>query len=178
MSTIAQLTHYRSSDRAALQQAQGIPAERRGPDDQRADRGDGGGAAGDPADDRRGDRWCRVALDPRHKLVVVAPAKRTAENTEALVAAFCGRTGGRLMSLMTRSHAVDPEPATRVILVMALVTYLMLSLDSRLIKAGLRRLLKAAYQSLMGRLQIRRLFLMYCTTHDHPLPNNLSPDRS
>jgi IS1 family transposase len=41
-------------------------------------------------------------LDPEHKLVVaVVPGKRTAENTEALVAEFRRRTGGRLMDLMT-----------------------------------------------------------------------------
>jgi IS1 family transposase len=56
----------------------------------------------DPADDRKGDCWDHVALDPEHKLVVaVVPGKRTAENTEALVEEFRRRTGGRLMDLMT-----------------------------------------------------------------------------
>jgi IS1 family transposase len=56
----------------------------------------------DPADDRKGDCWDHVAFDPEHKLVVaVVPGKRTAENTEALVAEFRRRTGGRLMGLMT-----------------------------------------------------------------------------
>jgi len=41
-------------------------------------------------------------LDPENKLVVaVVPGKRTAENTETLVAEFHRRTGGRLMRLMT-----------------------------------------------------------------------------
>ena len=41
-------------------------------------------------------------MDPEHKLVVaVVPGKRTAESTEALVAEFRRRTGGRLMNLMT-----------------------------------------------------------------------------
>jgi IS1 family transposase len=56
----------------------------------------------DPADDRKGDCWDHVALDPEHKLVVaVVPGKRTAEGTAALVAEFRRRTGGRLMDLMT-----------------------------------------------------------------------------
>ena len=56
----------------------------------------------DPADDRKGDCWDHVALDPEHKLVVaVMPGKRTVENTEALVAELRRRTGGRLMDLMT-----------------------------------------------------------------------------
>lgn len=41
-------------------------------------------------------------MDPEHKLVVaVVPGRRTAENTEALVAEFRRRTGGRGMNLMT-----------------------------------------------------------------------------
>src|SRR4051812_27358448 len=56
----------------------------------------------DPADDHKGDTWDHVALDPVHRLVVSAiPGARTIENTEALVADFRRRTGGRLMSLMT-----------------------------------------------------------------------------
>jgi IS1 family transposase len=56
----------------------------------------------DPADDRQGDHWDHVALDPDHRLVVcVVPGKRTAENTEALVRGFHRRTAGRLMSLIT-----------------------------------------------------------------------------
>src|SRR4051812_45743979 len=56
----------------------------------------------DPDDDRKGDCWDHVALDPEHKLVVaVVPGERTVESTEALVAEFRRRTGGRLMALMT-----------------------------------------------------------------------------
>ena len=55
----------------------------------------------DPADDHKGDYWDHVALDPEHRLVVaVVPGARTIENTEALVADFHRRTGGRLMNLM------------------------------------------------------------------------------
>lgn len=56
----------------------------------------------DPDDDHKGDTWDHVALDPEHRLVVSAiPGARTIENTEALVADFRRRTGGRLMNLMT-----------------------------------------------------------------------------
>ena len=56
----------------------------------------------DPADDHKGDYWDHIALDAEDRLVVSAiPGARTIENTEALVADFRGRTGGRLMDLMT-----------------------------------------------------------------------------
>jgi len=56
----------------------------------------------DPADDRKGDHWDHVALDPDHRLVVsVVPGKRTAKNTGALVHDFRRRTEGRLMDLIT-----------------------------------------------------------------------------
>jgi IS1 family transposase len=56
----------------------------------------------DPADDRKGDHWDHVALDPEHRLVVsVVPGKRTAENTAALVQDLRKRTSGRLMDLIT-----------------------------------------------------------------------------
>jgi hypothetical protein len=56
----------------------------------------------DPADDRKGDHWDHVALDPDHRLIVcVVPGKRTTENTVALVRDFRRRTSGRLMGLIT-----------------------------------------------------------------------------
>jgi IS1 family transposase len=56
----------------------------------------------DPADARKGDYWDHVAFDPEHRLVVaVVPGARTVGHTEALVAEFRRRTGGRLMNLMT-----------------------------------------------------------------------------
>jgi hypothetical protein len=56
----------------------------------------------DPADDRKGDCWDHVALDPGHRLVVaVVPGKRTAENAAVLVDEFHRRTGGRPMDLIT-----------------------------------------------------------------------------
>ena len=56
----------------------------------------------DPADDRKGDSWDYVALDPEHRLVVsVVPGERTTESARAVVDDFKRRTGGRVMNLMT-----------------------------------------------------------------------------
>jgi IS1 family transposase len=66
----------------------------------------------DPADDHKGDYWDHVAYDPEHRLVVsVVPGGRTIENTEALVADFRRRTGGRLMNLMTSDEYPAYETA-------------------------------------------------------------------
>jgi IS1 family transposase len=55
-----------------------------------------------PADARQGDNWDHVAFDPGHRLVVsVVPGKRTEEKVHQLVKDFQGRTGGRVMNLMT-----------------------------------------------------------------------------
>jgi hypothetical protein len=62
----------------------------------------------DPDDDLYGACWDHVALDPEHRLVVSAVVGRhAAEHTDALVADFRRRTGGRLMNLMTS----DENPA-------------------------------------------------------------------
>jgi hypothetical protein len=73
------------------------------------------------------------------------------------------------------SHVTDPEHAARLVLVIALATYLALGLGSRVIKAGLRRLLETTHQRMLSLFQIGVRFLMFCTTHDWPLPRNLSP---
>jgi IS1 family transposase len=55
-----------------------------------------------PAEDRCGDCWDHVALDPEHRLVVgVVVGKRTEENTRQLVHEFRERTDGRFINLMT-----------------------------------------------------------------------------
>ena len=62
----------------------------------------------DPADDRCGDCWDYVALDPEHRLVVSALVGRhSAEHVDLLVEDFHRRTEGRLMNLMTS----DENPA-------------------------------------------------------------------
>jgi IS1 family transposase len=56
----------------------------------------------EPADARRGDNWDHVAFDPEHRLVVsVVPGKRSEDKVHRLVQDFKGRTGGKLMNLMT-----------------------------------------------------------------------------
>lgn len=56
----------------------------------------------DPDEPRRGDCWDHVALDAESRLVVsVVVGKRTTEATQALVRDFHGRTGGRVMRLIT-----------------------------------------------------------------------------
>lgn len=53
-------------------------------------------------------------MDPEHKRVVAAvPVKQTVENTEAVVAEFRRRTGGRLMSLMTSDDDLAYETSIR-----------------------------------------------------------------
>jgi IS1 family transposase len=67
---------------------------------------------GDPDDQKCGDHWDHVAIDPEHRLVVsVVPGKRTAENAQALVDDFKRRTGGRLMRLITTDEYATYETA-------------------------------------------------------------------
>ena len=66
----------------------------------------------DPADQRLGDDWDHVALDPVHRLVVsVVPGKRTEENVTALVEDFKKRTAGRLPNLITSDEYQAYPPA-------------------------------------------------------------------
>lgn len=61
-----------------------------------------------PEDDRCGDCWDYVALDPEHRLVVSAlVGHHSAEHVGLLVEDFYQRTQGRLMNLMTS----DENPA-------------------------------------------------------------------
>jgi Transposase DDE domain len=74
-----------------------------------------------------------------------------------------------------QSHVTDPAHAGRLVLLMALASYLALSLGSRVIKAGLRRLLETGRQRALSLFQIGLRFLTFCVNHDRPLPGNLSP---
>ena len=60
-------------------------------------------------------------------------------------------------------------------LLMALATYLALGLGSRVIQAGLRRLLETTRQRMLSLFQIGLRWLKFCLSHDRPLPNSLSP---
>src|SRR3954454_17476597 len=73
------------------------------------------------------------------------------------------------------SRVRDPAHAGRLVLIIALATYLALGLGSRVIQAGLRRLLESTRQRMLSLFQIGLRFLMFCVTHDRPLPKNLSP---
>lgn len=65
-------------------------------------------------DDRRGDCWDHVALDPESRLVIsLAVGKRTADATHALVRDFRRRTGSRVMRLMTSDEYPAYEEAIR-----------------------------------------------------------------
>ena len=56
----------------------------------------------DPKDDRKGDHWDHVAIDPEHRLVLsVIPGRRTADHCQFLAEDFHRRTGGRIMNLLT-----------------------------------------------------------------------------
>jgi hypothetical protein len=74
-----------------------------------------------------------------------------------------------------RSHVTDPAHAGRLVFLIALATYLALSLGSRVIQAGLRRLLESTRRRMLSLFQIGLRWLMFCVTHDRPLPKNLSP---
>jgi hypothetical protein len=74
-----------------------------------------------------------------------------------------------------RSHVTDPAHAARLVLLIALATYLALALGSRVIQAGLRRLLESTRQRMLSLLRIGLDWLRFCLSHDRPLPKNLSP---
>jgi hypothetical protein len=74
-----------------------------------------------------------------------------------------------------QSHVTDPAHAGRLVLLIALATYLALSLGSRVIQAGLRRLLESGRQRALSLFQIGLRFLRFCVNHDRPLPGSLSP---
>jgi hypothetical protein len=73
------------------------------------------------------------------------------------------------------SRVRDPAHAARLVLLMALATYLALALGARVIQAGLRRLLESTRQRMLSLFQIGVRWLMFCVNHDRPLPTNLSP---
>ena len=74
-----------------------------------------------------------------------------------------------------QSHVTEPAHAARLVLLMALATYLALGLGSRVIQAGLRRFLESSRQRMLSLFQIGLRWVMYCLTHDRPWPKDLSP---
>ena len=73
------------------------------------------------------------------------------------------------------SHVTDPAHAARLVLLIVLATYLALALGSRVIQAGLRRSLESTRQRMLSLFRIGMRWLMFCVTHDRPLPKYLSP---
>src|SRR4051812_34332070 len=66
----------------------------------------------DPADDQHGDWWDHVALDPESRLVLaVVPGARDAEAVEEVVGEVKGRTGGRVLDLVTSDDSPAYETA-------------------------------------------------------------------
>jgi hypothetical protein len=74
-----------------------------------------------------------------------------------------------------KSHVTGPAHAARLVLLIALATYLALALGSRVIQAGLRRWLESTRQRMLSLFTIGMRWMTYCLTHGRSLPNNLSP---
>ena len=73
------------------------------------------------------------------------------------------------------SHVTDPVHAARLVLLMALATYLALAVGSRVIQAGLRRFLESTRQRMLSYFTIGLRWVMFCMTHDRSLPEELVP---
>src|SRR5207248_7043921 len=73
------------------------------------------------------------------------------------------------------SHVTDPAHAARLVLLIALATYLALAVGSRVIRAGLRRFLESTGQRMLSLFTIGMRWMMFCLTHERSLPKNLSP---
>jgi hypothetical protein len=73
-----------------------------------------------------------------------------------------------------QSRVTDPAHAARLVLLLALATYLALALGSRVIQAGLRRLVESTRRRL-SLFRIGLQGLMFCVTQHRSLPKNLSP---
>jgi hypothetical protein len=73
------------------------------------------------------------------------------------------------------SRVRAPDHAARLMVVIALATYLALALGSRVIKAGLRHYLETGTRRTLSLFQIGLRWLRFCQSHDLQLPTNLSP---
>jgi hypothetical protein len=74
-----------------------------------------------------------------------------------------------------KSHVTNPTHAARLVLLIALATYLVLALGSRVIQAGLRHWLESTRQRMLSLFTIGMRWMMFCLTHESSLPKNLSP---
>jgi hypothetical protein len=73
------------------------------------------------------------------------------------------------------SHVTDPVHAARLVLLIALATYLALAVGSKVIRAGLRRFLESTRQRMLSFFTIGLRWVRFCLTHDRSLPKDLSP---
>jgi Transposase DDE domain len=73
------------------------------------------------------------------------------------------------------SHVTDPVHAARLVLLIALATYLALAVGTKVIKAGLRQFLESTHQRMLSFFTIGLRWVMFCLTHDRSLPKNLTP---
>jgi hypothetical protein len=74
-----------------------------------------------------------------------------------------------------KSHVTDPAHAARLVLLIALATYLALAVGSRVIQAGLRRWLGSTRRRMLSLFTIGMRWMMFCLTHERSLAKNLSP---
>ena len=73
------------------------------------------------------------------------------------------------------SRVTEPAHAARLVLLIALATYLALAVGSRVIRAGMRRFLESTRRRMLSYFTVGVRWVMFCLTHDRSLPENLSP---
>jgi hypothetical protein len=73
------------------------------------------------------------------------------------------------------SRVTDPAHAARLVLLIALATYLALAVGSRVIRAGLRRFLESTRRRTLSLFTVGIRWVMFCMTHERSLPKNLYP---
>lgn len=74
-----------------------------------------------------------------------------------------------------KSHVKDPVHAARLMVVMALATYLALAVGSQVIRAGLRRFLESNRQRRLSLFTMGLRWVLFCLIHDRGLPTTLFP---
>jgi hypothetical protein len=75
------------------------------------------------------------------------------------------------------SRVTEPAHAARLVLLIALATYLALAVGAQVIRAGMRRFLESTRQRRLSYFTVGIRWVMFCLVHDHGLPENLYPLR-
>ncbi len=73
------------------------------------------------------------------------------------------------------SHVTDPVHAARLVLLIALATYLTMAVGVKVIRAGMRRFLETNRQRKLSYFTIGIRWVRFCLNHDRSLPDNLTP---